>query len=143
MAINSVNELRSITVKDVDVDMLKQQTSRLKDVVQSKHVNLAPGERLALRGLLKMVENMTGADKPKSKSKSKPKRLTETDYNRAMDLLEAGKSVVGVCKQLDISDATVYRWKKGPPKGFTRKPSEFTLKRKTNGNGHVVSGGTG
>ena len=44
-------------------------------------------------------------------SKRKGKRYTEAQIIRILQEVEAGRSVAGVCRQYQVAEATVYRWR--------------------------------
>lgn len=104
-AVNAIPvTLSTITVANVDMALLKNQTSRCEDILRTKELPLSFAERAALRGVVQLLTVITAYTPRKEIVK-----IRREDVNRIRDLGKCGKSAGSISQQLGYKPLAVQR----------------------------------
>jgi len=129
MAINDPKrKLISITVKEVDPELLYHQRAKLCEVMRLTDLKLSRRQRSALWGIKNLLIGMLPENEVPTSNRKKRVKTTKDMVNRAKDLLEAGYSVDGIADKLGCGNTTVNRIRNGLfDDKFEYEASEFKM----------------
>ena len=130
MAVNLPEHLlTTITVHDVDIQLLTHQAFQLNCVLREE--GLPPKQRNALLGIKSLLVNMLETAGPLDAVRAATPqaaitRITKEDVNRIRDLFMCGKTTTAIAKQLGYRTLAVSRLCRSDTyAGVPYKPTEF------------------